>query len=128
MSPIIEIEELRSEKDPVILIDARAGADARQRYDAGHLPSTYRRFQQPVGAVSQERDVVNEIDERDVGAIQAGRPVIVVQVVRVVIIVQVTHAVIACRRIDCPRQRISCLKLKVPTDLTVQFGLEAIVM
>ncbi len=37
MSPIIEIEELRSEKGPVILIDARAGADARQRYDAGHL-------------------------------------------------------------------------------------------
>lgn len=37
MSPLIEIEELRSEKGPVILIDARAGADARQRYDAGHL-------------------------------------------------------------------------------------------
>lgn len=37
MSPLIEIEELRSEMGPVILIDARAGADARQRYDAGHL-------------------------------------------------------------------------------------------
>ena len=37
MSPLIEIEELRSEKGPIILIDARAGADARQRYDAGHL-------------------------------------------------------------------------------------------
>jgi thiosulfate/3-mercaptopyruvate sulfurtransferase len=37
MSPLIEIEELRSAKDPIILIDARAGADARQRYDAGHL-------------------------------------------------------------------------------------------
>jgi thiosulfate/3-mercaptopyruvate sulfurtransferase len=37
MSPLIEIKELRSEKDPIILIDARAGADARQRYDAGHL-------------------------------------------------------------------------------------------
>lgn len=37
MSPLIEIEELRSAKGPIILIDARAGADARQRYDAGHL-------------------------------------------------------------------------------------------
>jgi thiosulfate/3-mercaptopyruvate sulfurtransferase len=37
MSPLIEIEELRSIKAPIILIDARAGADARQRYDAGHL-------------------------------------------------------------------------------------------
>lgn len=37
MSPLIEIEELRSEKGPIILIDARAGADARQRYDAGHV-------------------------------------------------------------------------------------------
>jgi thiosulfate/3-mercaptopyruvate sulfurtransferase len=37
MSPLIEIEELRSIKDPLILIDARAGADARQRFDAGHL-------------------------------------------------------------------------------------------
>ena len=37
MSPLIEIEELRSEKGPIILIDARAGADARQRYGAGHL-------------------------------------------------------------------------------------------
>ena len=37
MSPLIEIEELRSEKGPIILIDARAGADTRQRYDAGHL-------------------------------------------------------------------------------------------
>ncbi|HEY9000433.1 MAG TPA: sulfurtransferase [Mucilaginibacter sp.] len=37
MSPLIEIEELRSIKGPIILIDARAGADARRRYDAGHL-------------------------------------------------------------------------------------------
>jgi thiosulfate/3-mercaptopyruvate sulfurtransferase len=37
MSPLIEIEELRSIKGPVILIDARAGADAHQRYLAGHL-------------------------------------------------------------------------------------------
>jgi thiosulfate/3-mercaptopyruvate sulfurtransferase len=37
MSPLIEIEELRSEKGPIILIDSRAGADARQRYNAGHL-------------------------------------------------------------------------------------------
>lgn len=37
MSPLIEIEELRSIKGPIILIDARAGADARQRYLAGHL-------------------------------------------------------------------------------------------
>jgi len=37
MSPLIEIEELRSAKGPIILIDARAGADTRQRYDAGHL-------------------------------------------------------------------------------------------
>ena len=37
MSPLIEIEELRSIKGPIILIDARAGADAHQRYDAGHL-------------------------------------------------------------------------------------------
>jgi thiosulfate/3-mercaptopyruvate sulfurtransferase len=37
MSPLIEIEELWSEKGPVMLIDARAGADARQRYNGGHL-------------------------------------------------------------------------------------------
>jgi thiosulfate/3-mercaptopyruvate sulfurtransferase len=37
MSPLIEIEELRSINGPVILIDARAGADTRQRYMAGHL-------------------------------------------------------------------------------------------
>jgi thiosulfate/3-mercaptopyruvate sulfurtransferase len=37
MSPLIEIEELRSAKDPIILIDARAGADTYQRYLAGHL-------------------------------------------------------------------------------------------
>ncbi|MGZ3752325.1 MAG: sulfurtransferase [Mucilaginibacter sp.] len=37
MSPIIEIDELRSATGPIILIDARAGADAYQRYLAGHL-------------------------------------------------------------------------------------------
>jgi len=37
MSPLIEIEELRSINGPIILIDARAGADAQQRYLAGHL-------------------------------------------------------------------------------------------
>ena len=37
MSPLIEIDELRSATGPVILIDARAGADAYQRYLAGHL-------------------------------------------------------------------------------------------
>lgn len=37
MSPLIEIEELRSLNGHHILIDARAGADAEQRYLAGHL-------------------------------------------------------------------------------------------
>jgi thiosulfate/3-mercaptopyruvate sulfurtransferase len=37
MSPIIEIEELLSLTGHYILIDARAGADAEQRYLAGHL-------------------------------------------------------------------------------------------
>lgn len=37
MSPLIEIEELRSINGPVILIDARAGADTYQRYLNGHL-------------------------------------------------------------------------------------------
>lgn len=37
MSPLIEIDELRSASDPIILIDARAGADTYQRYLAGHL-------------------------------------------------------------------------------------------
>jgi thiosulfate/3-mercaptopyruvate sulfurtransferase len=37
MSPLIEINELRSINGPVILIDARAGADTYQRYLAGHL-------------------------------------------------------------------------------------------
>jgi thiosulfate/3-mercaptopyruvate sulfurtransferase len=37
MSPLIEIEELRSINGPVILIDARAGAGTYQRYLAGHL-------------------------------------------------------------------------------------------
>ena len=37
MSPLIEIDELRSVTGPYILIDARAGADAHQRYLAGHL-------------------------------------------------------------------------------------------
>src|SRR5882757_7564934 len=37
MSPLIEIEELRSINGPVILIDARAGADTYQRYLSGHL-------------------------------------------------------------------------------------------
>ena len=37
MSPLIEIEELRSLTDHPIIIDARAGADAQQRYLAGHL-------------------------------------------------------------------------------------------
>jgi thiosulfate/3-mercaptopyruvate sulfurtransferase len=37
MSPLIEIDELRSIADHIILIDARAGADSYQRYLAGHL-------------------------------------------------------------------------------------------
>jgi thiosulfate/3-mercaptopyruvate sulfurtransferase len=37
MSPIIELEELQSATDKIILIDARAGADAWQRYLNGHL-------------------------------------------------------------------------------------------
>ena len=37
MSPLIEIEELRSLSDHPIIIDARAGADTYQRYLAGHL-------------------------------------------------------------------------------------------
>ena len=37
MSPLIEIEELRSINGPVILIDARAGADTYHRYLSGHL-------------------------------------------------------------------------------------------
>ena len=37
MSPLITIEELRSATDPIILIDARAGADSNQRYLTGHL-------------------------------------------------------------------------------------------
>ncbi|MDB5025530.1 MAG: sulfurtransferase [Mucilaginibacter sp.] len=37
MLPLIEIDKLRSATDRIILIDARAGADAYQRYLAGHL-------------------------------------------------------------------------------------------
>ncbi|HTE02400.1 MAG TPA: sulfurtransferase [Mucilaginibacter sp.] len=37
MSPLIELEELQSLRDSVILIDARAGVDPLQRYQAGHL-------------------------------------------------------------------------------------------
>ena len=37
MSPLIEIEELRSLTGHPIIIDARAGADTYQRYLAGHL-------------------------------------------------------------------------------------------
>ncbi|MDB5153963.1 MAG: sulfurtransferase [Mucilaginibacter sp.] len=37
MLPLIEIDELRPATDRIILIDARAGADAYQRYLAGHL-------------------------------------------------------------------------------------------
>jgi thiosulfate/3-mercaptopyruvate sulfurtransferase len=37
MSPLIEIEELRSLSAHPIIIDARAGADTHQRYLAGHL-------------------------------------------------------------------------------------------
>ncbi len=37
MLPLIEIDELRSATDRIILIDARAGVDAYQRYLAGHL-------------------------------------------------------------------------------------------
>jgi thiosulfate/3-mercaptopyruvate sulfurtransferase len=37
MSPLIEIDELRSAPGHIILIDARAGADTYQRYLAGHL-------------------------------------------------------------------------------------------
>jgi len=37
MSPLIEIDELLSIADKIILIDARAGADASQRYLNGHL-------------------------------------------------------------------------------------------
>jgi thiosulfate/3-mercaptopyruvate sulfurtransferase len=37
MSPLIEIEELRSLTSHPIIIDARAGADTYQRYLAGHL-------------------------------------------------------------------------------------------
>jgi thiosulfate/3-mercaptopyruvate sulfurtransferase len=39
MSPLIEIEELQSLSNSVILIDARAGVDPLQRYQAGHLES-----------------------------------------------------------------------------------------
>src|ERR1700712_856209 len=37
MSPLIEINELRSAPGPIVLIDARAGADTYQRYLARHL-------------------------------------------------------------------------------------------
>jgi thiosulfate/3-mercaptopyruvate sulfurtransferase len=37
MSPLIEINELTSAAGSIVLIDARAGADAEQRYLAGHL-------------------------------------------------------------------------------------------
>ncbi|MDB5137897.1 MAG: sulfurtransferase [Mucilaginibacter sp.] len=37
MSPLIEIDELTSAAYPVIIIDARAGADTYHRYLAGHL-------------------------------------------------------------------------------------------
>jgi thiosulfate/3-mercaptopyruvate sulfurtransferase len=37
MSPIIELDELQSIAGKIILIDARAGADAGQRYRNGHL-------------------------------------------------------------------------------------------
>ena len=37
MSPLIELDELLSIADQIILIDARAGADANQRYLNGHL-------------------------------------------------------------------------------------------
>lgn len=37
MSPLINIDELTRATDPIILIDARPGADAEQRYHAGHL-------------------------------------------------------------------------------------------
>ncbi|GAA0540417.1 sulfurtransferase [Chitinophaga japonensis] len=39
MSPLIEITDPRVFDPEVILIDVRAGADARQRYLAGHLPN-----------------------------------------------------------------------------------------
>ena len=41
-----------------------------QRHDSRYLPSTDRRLQQLVRAVSQERDVVDEVNERDVRPIQ----------------------------------------------------------
>lgn len=37
MSPLIEIEELKSISNPIVIIDARAGADAYHRFLAGHL-------------------------------------------------------------------------------------------
>jgi thiosulfate/3-mercaptopyruvate sulfurtransferase len=37
MSPLIEIEELRSSAGHPVIIDSRAGADTYQRYLAGHL-------------------------------------------------------------------------------------------
>src|SRR5215475_2843870 len=97
-----------------------------QSGDARHLPSTDSPLEQLVRAVLQERNVVDEVDERDLGTIQSGRTTVVMQIVGVVKIVQVANTVIACCWIDCPRQGVSRLKLQVIPNLTVDLSLESI--
>jgi thiosulfate/3-mercaptopyruvate sulfurtransferase len=61
MSPLIEIDELRSAAGPFVIIDARAGTDTYQRYLAGHL------------ATAQYVDLDNDLATKPKNAAFGGR-------------------------------------------------------
>jgi thiosulfate/3-mercaptopyruvate sulfurtransferase len=61
MSPLIEIDELRSAAGHFVIIDARAGADTYQRYLAGHM------------AIAQYVDLDNDLATKPENAAFGGR-------------------------------------------------------
>ena len=92
------------------------------------MPSPDSRSQELIRAVSQERNVVDEVHEGDVQAVQTGWAVIVGVIVGIGNVIQIAYTVRASRRIVRLGERVSSLQIEIMPDLAVNFHLQTVVM
>ena len=96
--------------------------------DSRHLPSADCRLQEHVGAIFQERDFVDEIDEGNMPPIQIRRPVIVGDAVGVGNVIQVPNVICAGSRVIRLGEGVCGLEREVPRHLRPELRLQRVVV
>ena len=95
-----------------------------ERDNSRNLPSAEGSSRELV-AVSENREVVNEVDESVVSAVKLRWPDIVPPSnIRIGYVVEVAAAAVAGGCVNCLRERIAKLQLKIPGDATVEIDLQ----